>query len=281
MQALNYTPRAIEHLLSIQLPLLRQGMRKTSSALSHVLFMLERAPKFLLPNMGQQVTLEPTLDGYGDTVQIASGEVVLEYAYEPEHLRLLKMLDQQPATKRIALAWAHDSDAGRMLTDPAGGKSLGPGTFVLPIFSATDPDDGSEGWAFPAGLGFLPRGLVVQPGMAPESSSDELLLRANRESGAILVSNLGMQARVLNAFPEMTEAALAAHGGDEDVMAAALMGDLSDEMWSVIQFCVLLGRPGTKAVEIKAPEKLNKKRASQGRPPLPSYLVLKPEDPAG
>lgn len=253
MNRLNYCSQAIEGLAK-----LTYGKADIAASARDTMTLLQRAEKFVLPNWGRVFSKEEwkLVQDVRYPTRLPYPVIALEY-HCPYTMGNSKMAKHEvPSSKRIAIAAEYEAlislvpeCIGKIAeTNPTASKL---GYFILPVFS----EDEERIWTPPPAAMFMPRG--GNESLSIKGSKDGVVL--DFLSNHLAVLPLGKAA--YESYPIAERPTRAAR-------------DVADEALAVCHLMTALSLDKGRHVTLPAPEKLNRKRAKKGRPPLYEYKML-------
>ncbi|MEH3122011.1 MAG: hypothetical protein PGN16_08535 [Sphingomonas phyllosphaerae] len=263
-QPLNYTPKAIEALLSYPCP----GAPGTAAAMQYLAGKLREAQVFVLSDHGELLDRsKPRPQFPGLMLKPPFPVMALEYTAQratggDDHYT------GASCTKRIALVWEWTADLPALHRVAFGPLDLGPGVVIASLAFYDD----QQLWMPVAAAMHLPFDALWME----EDAEIAPFARAMLEAGRITKEQLLSPRLAGTAIPLLLEPLLQmsmALGG----MSAALdtvASDVSDEVAAYIDLCSALAckNVGTRATA--APDKLNRQRIKAGKVPLKGFHVL-------
>ncbi|MNR71517.1 hypothetical protein D3C71_21460 [compost metagenome] len=268
--ALNYSSQAIEAFEASAPKLMNSGFRHTAAVHRQLAALMREAVKFILPDHGDLVALESLDESFSDFVRLPYDAVCLEYPFSPEEDVYTgdPQFAEHPASRRIAVCWS-TAVAGRYpaLVPPGGPAG---GYFTASVYQS----DGDKRWMLCPVVSFTPLSPAIYQGVLPPTSAAETLEREFLlKRGAIKLSNSSYETYTVRLCPEMVM--LMAHElGSEDAAMARLSLDVRDETSTSYGFCLTVNASNVGRTRIAPPEKLNKKRLANGKPPFYEAWVL-------
>lgn len=239
-----------------------------------VAMLLDKSVKFILPDNGKLVGGSA---GITETklglMKLPFPIVALEYDAPDLNDNLLE--GNYPSMKRIALAFDMDIPQNTWVIerlrhclpglDAYLGKNISGSIAITSIYhidknNSRDPS-GQVEWGL--GMGFV----AIDPNesmVTPREIGMDSMLGEGPES-------IDKRGALVDAMP-----VFGAFMSHEDVLAApdALLYDVNDELLTTVDFCAIMNCQNVAYESIPASEKLNKKRAASGKPPLYEYKIL-------
>jgi len=269
--ALNYSTHAIEGLQARIAGMRRSGaMPRSLRAHEELVELLRIAVKFNLPDNGELVALETLDEAFSEFIRLPFDAVALEYALSTQN-EVYKGEDafkEAASSKRIAVCWAN-SFASRfpaLCPIPAEEK----GFYVASVYY----DDDDKLWVFSPLANFVPANPAITRGAAaPTSRADTLEQEFLLKQKAIKSTNSTYEAWTVQLCPEYVTL-FAMTAGSRDTAMARLSLDIRDETASAFAFSLTVNSSNIGRERIAPPEKLNKKRISNGKPPFFEAWVL-------
>ncbi len=262
-QPLNYTPKAIEALISHACP----GAPGTAAGNRYIADKLREAQVFVLSDHGQLLDRsKPRPDVPSSMYKPPFDVVALEYEAARSEWGT-SPYDEVACSKRIALAWAWNNDLPPLLRDWQP-ERLGPGVvvasvayhdeaqqwLVIPAAMHIAYDDADTGTA-PAYSPF--RDAMIAAGRIPKAT----LKQPTRAGKPIVIS------------PETVVGATASAGSVAAVIDM-LTGDVMDEVNAYLDLTIALACKNVRTREKAAPKFLNRQRIKKGKLPLKGFHVL-------
>jgi hypothetical protein len=269
--ALNYTPHAIEDLQKRLAGMSKSGlMPKSARAHVELLELLRIAVKFNLPGNGELVALESLDEAFSEFVRLPFEAVALETfvsqgadVYDEDNA-----FREAASSKRIAVCWSNTFAQQFPALCPVPIEKKG--FYVASVYF----DDDDKTWIFSPLASFIPANPRITRGAEPPTSAStaleqEFLLK----NKVIKASNSTYECWTVQLCPEFV-AMFAMHAGSLDAAMARLSIDIRDETTSALGFCLTINSSNIKRERISPPEKLNKKRIANGKPPFFESWVL-------
>lgn len=260
-QPLNYTPKAIEQILSYpsdHAPGMAAGFR-------YIAAKLREAQVFVLSDHGQLLDRsKPRPEVPGVLFRPPFPVVALEYAAAPQDWNQ-GFYDAAKCSRRIALAWEWTDDLPPELRKWAA-PNLGEGVAIASIAYF----DAQEAWFPIATAVHLAYDQCWQKSAATPFQKSMIEVGRLSQKQANAKSMAGMPIGLL---PEPIVTAVQAHGGGDHVFDA-LMADLTDEVSAYSDLCYALACKNVSTREHPAPQSLNRNRIRAGKLPLKSFHVL-------
>lgn len=254
-QALNYTPKAIEALLSYPspgAPLTRQGFR-------YIADKLRQAQVFVLPDFGMLLDRSKPRPQVDTLIFKPPFDVVaLEFTGDNPG-RSDPYYTAARSTRRIALAWDWKDD---LVFAP---KGLAPGVVIASIAFY----DNDQAWMPIMGAYHVP--YDAKWGVPQPSAFAERMV----EIGGMTAAQARAPAPGGTPIPLLPEVILHAlkQVGNEGLIDL-LQSDLSDEVAAYMDLCCALACRNVQFDRHAAPTKLNKARIAAGKLPLPDHHTL-------
>ncbi|MCC5611010.1 hypothetical protein LC612_30735 [Nostoc sp. CHAB 5834] len=269
LDALNYTTQAMEDIGELALVYKKNGNSSTAESLGQVMRLMGEAVKFNLPDHGELVALDHLDDAFSELVRLPFDAVCLEApfpsvdnVYEKEG-----NFEESLSTRRISFAWSSNLAARY-----PGLCSFGPrkGFYVASVYYS----DNFKSWLICPTTNFIPdcpsisiNSTLPSEGYAGreyEHLVERGLVKPN-------TSNYECYASVM--LPELVSLLIQTMGSNVDAMARLSM-DLRDETATAIGFCLTVNTSNVGRKALDVPEKLNKKRLNNGKPPFFETWVL-------
>lgn len=252
---MNYSTECLEHLLRFQTVLTKMGMTHDVLTLKAITSDLMRATKFILPppdKMNVKVT-KPALKLLRLPYPICAFEFNCPMA-KAEGIDGVNTLTTSKSTKRIALAYDCRKDVGpvAMLKETGKLPKNAEGILVISLYYL----DEMNLWNPSFGAGY----------MDEDTAS---------ENGEVLIDNKTIQAQIKIA-PILTECISHFLGGMSRIEKGnTLINDVMDETAMATRACLMLNTKNLQVVKVsEAPEKLNKKRSKNNKPPFFEYHTI-------
>jgi hypothetical protein len=260
-QPLNFTPKAIEGLLSHDCP----GAPATKAGMAYLAGKLREAQVFVLSDHGQLLPRsKPRPEVPLSLVKPPFPVVALEYTAQSLDWDE-GVYTAAKSTRRIALAWEYTADepaACRRMTEP-----LPPGVIVasvcfydneqlwLPVMGAAHIAY-DEGWTGPSADTPFKAAALASGRMTPQ-----------------LASAPSFPMSILPLMPDVFMRAALMPGGIGTLLEH-LNADLMDEVNAYVDLCMALACKNVSAVRHAAPAALNRQRLKAGKLPLKDFHVL-------
>lgn len=275
-QALNYSAHALEDLRRLQEAWWTLAP-KSAMVMTRILEMLEESTKFVLPNCCELIAPGELRQAHVDIARLPFPCVAFEAPWQVSKATPQNVggIDQQAATKRIALCWeaCPEFEPRPGLNDwleyyPQGG------IFILPIFWGPQ----TPGWLPGVGGVFCPYdNILKERPIGKEPMASQMAIAAAVEAGVIEPDAKRLIGEPFVLFPEMFDL-LVQELGSKDKANSSIMLDSRDESFMQLQVCAVLGCANVGTVDVDPSVKLNKKRVSKGNQPFFSYKVLELDD---
>jgi len=249
---------------------------QSSSVLKEVCSLLESSEKFILPPYGELLDRGTRRQEHMDLFHLPFPVTAFEYtvptARNPNELKDISGLPQEVSTRRISLCWSHDAsfqyEGFTKLLDryPDGG------VFFTSLYTQGD----SHTWHCSDGFGFVAKDAAVSSLDSSTRGSHSGAYRFLLDAGRAKPNWKGVSWYARPLLPEFFSHR-ANIRGQADAFGD-LQLDLMDECGAMLDACIVLNCDNADTEIIPAPQKLNRKRATTGKPPLFDYrvLVLKP-----
>ncbi|MDO7843428.1 hypothetical protein [Sphingomonas immobilis] len=260
-QALNYTPKAIEALLSYDCP----GMPMMAAGMRYLAAKLREAQVFVLQDGGQLLDRsKPRPEVAASVFRPPFPVVALEYlAAESEWGD--SVYTQARSTRRIALAWEYTDDFPPELR-PMLPPRLGEGVVVASICWFDD----RASWIPVTIAAHIAYDTVWS--RPPDNHFREEMLRSGRLPKAHVDARQPETTPLLLA-PEQF-AMMAPLVGGFDALLVAAGGDVMDEANAYLDLCYALACKNVATREVPPPKNLNRQRLKAGKLPLKGFHVL-------
>lgn len=262
-QPLNYTPKAIEALLShADSPTCPPGIR---AGMRYIAGKLREAVVFQLSDHGQLLDRsKPRPEVPGHLFRPPFPVVALEYPGATTDWGL-GVYDAAKCSRRIALAWEWSSDLPtelRSWTQP----SLSDGVVIASVAYF----DAQQTW-FPIGIAMhLPYdGEWIEK---PKTAFQSAMVKAGRMSPKVAQSR-SLGGAPIGLLPEGIVESFRTYGS-MDIVNDALMADLMDEASAYLDLCYALACKNVAPRKYAAPKNLNRNRIKAGKIPLKDFYVL-------
>lgn len=260
-QPLNYTPKAIEQLLSYpadHAPGMAAGFR-------YIAGKLREAQVFVLSDHGQLLDRsKPRPEVPGVLFRPPFPVVALEYAAAPEEWNQ-GFYDAAKCSRRIALAWEWKDDLPAELRKWAA-PSLGEGVVIASVAYF----DAQQAW-FP--IATAVHLAYDQPWQKSEATPFQMSMIEVGRLSQKQADAKSMAGLPIGLLPEPIVEAVQQHGGIATVYDA-LMADLTDEVSAYSDLCYALACKNVSTREHPAPQALNRNRIKAGKLPLKGFHVL-------
>lgn len=269
--ALNYSTHAIEGLQARIADMRRNGtMPHSVRAHEEMVELLRIAVKFNLPDNGELVALDTLDEAFSEFVRLPFDAVALEYGLSTlnEVYKGEDAFKETASSKRIAVCWTSSFAARFPALCPVPLEKKG--FYVASVYY----DDEDKLWVFSPLANFVPANPAITRGAAPPvSRSDALEQEFLLKQKAIKSTNSTYEAWTVQLCPEYVTL-FAMHAGSRDAAMARLSMDLRDETASAFAFCLTVNSSNIGRERLAPPEKLNKKRISNGKAPFFEAWVL-------
>ncbi|GLT00102.1 hypothetical protein GCM10007897_14860 [Sphingobium jiangsuense] len=261
MQALNYTPKAIQQLLDFPCP----DAPGAYAGMQYLARKLQQAEVFVLGDSGELLDRsKPRPEVPGVLFKPPFPVVALEYEANSKDWGN-SIYTAVKASRRIALAWDWMDDLPPAL---AGWSNLGnqPGVAVVSISFF----DNQQMWMPTAAAMFIPYETEYRPDSRPSPFRAEMI--AQGRVSAKLAAAPKPEARTVALLPEAIAASHAKLG-----MAVTLdhiSADLQDEVNAYLDLCNVLACRNVRAERQPASPEHNRRRIARGQMPLKDFHVL-------
>lgn len=263
---LNYCAHAIEATRE-SLKSYHPSMAVTRKNLYRVTELLERAQKFILPEMGELVDLQNVSEAHRDMLRLPYPLIALESPfYTATGLLTEGPLKESKSSRRIALAFDESFAQESGLVTPFNAVGL----YLVVLFY----DDAEKQW-FTAPMGaFIPRETTITHGDHRDalSPSMQLMLDSLVQQGAAKLTSTIVEFKFFDVLPELTSSFI--HELGFETAHARMQMDLRDELMTLWGFCITVNCANIRSLDIAAPQKLNEKRIKNGKLPFYAYKVL-------
>jgi hypothetical protein len=270
LTALNYSTSAIEDLEGRVTGLKQNGFATTAAVHEQMGRLLREAVKFNLPEHGELVALENSDDSFSEFIRLPFDAVALEAPFPPDKDVYAGggVFHETASSRRIAACWS-SSLAGRYPALCPSGMDR-PGFFVASVYF----HDEAKRWLLAPLASFIPLNPAIQRGAeAPLPGADALERKFLESQGRLKPTTATYECRTVNLCPEMV-ALMAQEAGSMEAAIARLSIDVRDESSTALGFCLTVNASNVGRARMAAPDKLNKKRIKNGRPPFFESWVL-------
>ncbi|VTU42194.1 MULTISPECIES: hypothetical protein [unclassified Variovorax] len=268
--ALNYSTTAIEE-LEARVPGLRgNGFTTTAAVHEQLGQLLREAVKFNLPEHGELVALENSTDSFSEFIRLPFDAVALEAPF-PQDKEVYAgggAFQETASSRRIAACWSSSLAKRYPALCPTGMSR--PGFFVASVYYHDD----AKRWLVAPLASFIPLNPGIWRGAEePLPGSDQLEREFLLSQGRLKPTTATYECQTVNLCPEMV-ALMAQETGSMEQAIARLSIDVRDEASTALGFCLTVNASNVGRVRMPAPDKLNKKRIKNGRPPFYESWVL-------
>lgn len=250
---------------------------QSAQAMLRVIDLLKLSVKFILPNRCNLVEPDEIRQAHLDLARLPFPCVAFEVPYEQEDglspLPDIAGLQQQPATRRIALCWepdpAYELHPGMndiLQRFPEGGA------FIVPVYWT--PVD--RKWNLPLGGTFHPyKNELREYGPEEVLSGSNIANEARAEAGMRMIRSKQIRTEPFVLLPELFEMNLEmVHHGDRDKAVAQILLDTYDEDSFMLQACSVINCANVTTAAVNPKAAQNMKRRARGKQPFFSYKVL-------
>jgi hypothetical protein len=260
MQALNYTPKALEALREYDRschPSLREGF-------AYIAGKLEQAQVFVLPDHGQLLDRgKPRAEVPGLLLKPPFPVAALEYSARGP-ARDSGIYTAAPCPKRIAIAWEWQDDLPASTKRLFPMPDLGPGVVIasLPFYSD------HERWMPIAAAAHIPYDNPFAAAAEPTPFHQQMM-----REGRVAKGSPAMVGTPIPILPAVLAALARSQGGPAGAFDV-LMADLMDEVNAFVDLAYALACSNVRTQQHPAPAALNKARSAAGRLPLRDFHTL-------
>lgn len=255
---MNFTTECLEQLAQARLALERLGFKLDPTTLGNIMQDLTKATKYLLPpphalNVKVQA---PAMKFLKLPYPVCAFEYTCPDARDEGILHGTDSgVSTSKSTKRIALAYDCAKNVGPVPMLKASGvlPRNASGILVMSLYYVD-----AVGWWSPSSAAGYIDADVASP-MGDEFLIDNFHIRT-----------------VIDAVPVLVESLYANFGHlPKDAQQLAMLNDVADEVATAVRACLMLNTKNLAVVKVvEAPEKLNKKRAKNNKPPFFEYRTL-------
>lgn len=284
-QALNYTPDALASLIFQAQSFDRMGARHSSQGMRHIAHYLARSQKFLLPDNGMLLDVEPARINTEIPLEMVRPPYPVtsaEYRVPPEiggvgkqgiasYERIALILDLPPITDPSASQWpAPWMQALRECDAPDFQSASG----VMGVISLYSLPRQEKGLTWHVGLGMAITPYTQEPAARPEGPEKRAMeeFRDQIQGTDQKTRYGGYRSMMVPLFPEMVGMFIAKHG---PLHTTAMMRiDVSHELLAALNLGIMLHCRNVATETLSAPAALNKKRERTGKKPLYDYHIL-------
>jgi hypothetical protein len=266
-QPLNYTPKAIEALLSYPCP----NAPATVIGNRYIADKLREAQVFVLTDSGQLLDrAKPRPQVPGHMFKPPFPVVALEYTAATNDWNM-GIYTQTRSSRRIALAWEWTDDL------PAALKAWQPHNLNegVVVASVCYHDEAEQWIVIPAAMHISYEDAWVKPPVA--SAYRDALIASGRIAKAVQRVDTSLSGTPLVLSPETVTAISAVQGG-VDAAVDLLAADTMDEVNAYADLCLALACKNVTTHAHDAPKNLNRQRIKAGKLPLMGFHVLELRD---
>lgn len=263
-QPLNYTPKAIEALLSFEC----SGAPLTRAGNLYIVEKLRQAEVFVIGEHGQLLDRsKPRPEVPGAMLRPAFPVVALEYSAQTMDWDE-GFYTAAKCSKRIALAWEWTDD---LPSELAAFLPTAPGPGV--VIASVAYYDAIGTWVVVYGAAHLAYDDAERRAKErPPSPYFDAALASGRITAKVANSSGGILTTPIPLSPETITIVAARHG--HGAVTDLISADLMDEVNAYLDLCLALGCRNVATRKHEAPTHLNRQRVKAGKVPLKGFHVL-------